>query len=114
MLSAKSSSALAPTVSMEVMRLGSLFLVAAAVPWGDAKLHREPEPPALPLAPDQVQPRLPSALTWSTWSNSGLVCLRCLRMGKTLSTAEKSWRMMALRAADTMFSPSRMSPSSAS
>lgn len=32
MLSAKSSSALAPTVSMEVMRLGSLFLVLAAVP----------------------------------------------------------------------------------
>lgn len=34
MLSAKSSSALAPTVSMEVMRLGSLFLVLAAVPCG--------------------------------------------------------------------------------
>ena len=32
MLSAKSSSALAPTVSMEAMRLGSLFLVLAAVP----------------------------------------------------------------------------------
>lgn len=32
MLSAKSSSALAPTVSMEVMRPGSLFLVLAAVP----------------------------------------------------------------------------------
>lgn len=34
MLSAKSSSALAPTVSMEVMRLGSLFFVLAAVPCG--------------------------------------------------------------------------------
>lgn len=32
MLSAKSSSALAPMVSMEVMRPGSLFLVLAAVP----------------------------------------------------------------------------------
>lgn len=32
MLSAKSSSAFAPTVSMELMRLGSLFLVLAAVP----------------------------------------------------------------------------------
>lgn len=32
MLSAKSSNALAPTVSMEVMRPGSLFLVLAAVP----------------------------------------------------------------------------------
>lgn len=35
-------------------------------------------------------------------------------MGKTVSTVEKSWRMMAFRAADTMFSPSIISPSRAS
>lgn len=34
MLSANSSRALAPIVSMEVMRVGSLFLVLAAVPCG--------------------------------------------------------------------------------
>lgn len=33
MLSANSSSALAPVVSMDVIRVGSLFLVLAAVPY---------------------------------------------------------------------------------
>lgn len=43
MLSANSSRALAPIVSMEVMSVGSLFLVLAAVPCGQEPTHGQKE-----------------------------------------------------------------------
>lgn len=41
MLSANSSSAFAPVVSMEVISPGSLFLVPAAVPWNSSTMDQK-------------------------------------------------------------------------
>lgn len=60
MLSAKSSSALAPTVSMEVMRLGSLFLVLAAVPCREHMAAQWARAPATALSCRRVRSPAPS------------------------------------------------------